>query len=138
MTNFVPPYDREELSRIIRQFIDEGGCFVEPREEDVLLDAIAEAFRQPESECCSWEADNAKRQLEGTGIEWDEFPYGCDTLQYVATKLAGSRKRVKELEAQLATLTAPGLETVCFECGWRYTSGHERGCSYSKGGPSDS
>ncbi len=67
---------------------------------------IAEVDRlQVRKDACAWEADNAKRQLEGTGITWEEFPYGCDTLQYVATKLAGSRGRVNELESIIESPT---------------------------------
>ncbi len=43
----IPPYDRDELARVIEVFVEGGSDLSGPRDLDVLLDAIAECFRGP-------------------------------------------------------------------------------------------
>lgn len=70
-----------------------------PSDIPYLLSELEKA--KAKTDACSWEADNAKLQLEGTGISPDEFPFGCDTLQHVATALLGQRNHSKQLEQEL-------------------------------------
>jgi hypothetical protein len=68
-------------------------------------------------EACEWEADNAKLQLEGTGL-YEEFPYGCDTLQHVAEALLACRKQRDELRDEFRAakkyLLKQNLELMTF------------------------
>jgi hypothetical protein len=47
-----------------------------------------------------WEQDHQGRILESLGIA-EEFPFGCDAIEYVGKALIASRKEVERLRAEL-------------------------------------
>lgn len=76
-------------------------------ERDALAKRLAVKCEHPNTEqCCKlWEADTARRQLEGVDAKLsEEFDWGCDTVEHLATALVAARAERDALAAEIATL----------------------------------
>jgi len=62
-----------------------------------ITELEAELAKSPRT----WEEDHQRRHLESLGLA-EEFPQGCDAVQYVGEALLASRARIAELESALA------------------------------------
>jgi len=78
------------LQQEVERLRDAVGC---------LTDRMSVKCQQPEAATCArlWEADHARQQLEAVDPELaDEFPWGCDTVEHLATALLAAREGVTE------------------------------------------
>jgi uncharacterized protein YdcH (DUF465 family) len=93
----------EEIRRLQQQ-ADEVDRLTDRVEEltgeiEHLRERLAVKCQQPEAATCAklWEVDHARRQLEAVDPALaDEFPWGCDTVEHLATALLAAREGVTE------------------------------------------
>lgn len=81
-----------------------AACMTLAKDVERLNQRLAVKCAQPSGTECAklWQADMNERQLKFVSPELaDEFPWGCDTVEHLATALVASRLRVKLLLAEL-------------------------------------
>jgi hypothetical protein len=94
-----------------------AACRTLAKEVERLNRRLAVKCEHPNAAQCAklWQADTNQRQLKDVSPELaDEFPWGCDTVEHLATALVASRLRVKLLLAELASIpsTRDGVRVV--------------------------
>lgn len=93
------------------------SCYLDPAHHACALERIAQLestkCASPGAASCAreWEADHQRVALErvdralGSKLA-EEFPFGCDTIEYVATTLVAVRHERARLRAALSRLGA--------------------------------